>query len=194
MLVKLKFGGAPLHCSKFARWLHKVCTNFAIHQQLDSIKIKFKLSSSQEPSQCLFVENLWFCVNKWPEEVLIKANLSIQKIQPPLFLHWAPPLVIYEHKIRGPLSSTILSTHIISSCYCNCILIMFVYTYNFIINSFEKWHQGSLLAQTIDILLQAFDLFNLHQAIYKQDWLTIRKTYYLYPSGLRPNECERESW
>ena len=32
----------------------KVCTNFAIHQQLVSIKIKFKLSSSQEPTQCLF--------------------------------------------------------------------------------------------------------------------------------------------
>ena len=39
--------------TKFACWLHKVCTNFAIHQQLVSIKIKFKLSSSQEPSQCL---------------------------------------------------------------------------------------------------------------------------------------------
>ena len=32
-------------------------TNFAIHQQLVSIKIKFKLSSSQEPSQCLFKRN-----------------------------------------------------------------------------------------------------------------------------------------
>ena len=30
-----------------------------------------------------------------------KVNLSIKKIQPPLFLHWAHPLVIYEHKIRG---------------------------------------------------------------------------------------------
>ena len=40
-------------CTKFACWLHKVCTNFAIHQQLVSIKIKFKLSSSQEPSKCL---------------------------------------------------------------------------------------------------------------------------------------------
>ena len=42
-------------CTKFACWLHKVCTNFAIHQQLVSIKIKFKLSSSQEPSQCLLL-------------------------------------------------------------------------------------------------------------------------------------------
>ena len=40
-------------CTKFACLLHKVCTNFAVHQQLVSIKIKFKLSSSQEPSKCL---------------------------------------------------------------------------------------------------------------------------------------------
>ena len=42
-------------CTKFACWLLKVCTNFAIQQQRVSIKIKFKLSSSQEPSQCLFL-------------------------------------------------------------------------------------------------------------------------------------------
>ena len=41
--------------TKFACLLHKVCTNFAIHQQLVSIKIKFKLSSSQESSQCLLI-------------------------------------------------------------------------------------------------------------------------------------------
>ena len=57
-------------CTKFACWLHKVCTNFAIHQQLVSIKIKFKLSSSQEPSQCLFLISTIpifpFCITtKW---------------------------------------------------------------------------------------------------------------------------------
>ena len=41
-------------CTKFVCLLHKVCTKFAIQQQLVSIKIKFKLSSSQEPSQCFF--------------------------------------------------------------------------------------------------------------------------------------------
>ena len=49
-------------CLMFAHNLHKVCTqivkvctNFAIHEQLVSINLKFKLSSSQEPLKCLFI-------------------------------------------------------------------------------------------------------------------------------------------
>ena len=40
---------------------HADCIRFAIHQKLVSIKIKFKLSSSQEPSQCLlnFILGFW---------------------------------------------------------------------------------------------------------------------------------------
>ena len=41
-------------CTKFEHWLKRVCTKFAIYLQFVSIKIKFKLSSSQEPSKCLF--------------------------------------------------------------------------------------------------------------------------------------------
>ena len=59
-------------CTKFACWLHKVCTNFAIHQQLVSIKIKFKLSSSQEPSQCLFFKKDFY---------ILRAQTLIPKSQ-----------------------------------------------------------------------------------------------------------------
>ena len=45
-------------CTKLACWLHKVYTNFAIHEQLVKIRIIFKLSSSQDPSKCL-LKGIW---------------------------------------------------------------------------------------------------------------------------------------
>ena len=74
-------------CTKFACWLHKVCTNFAIHQQLVSIKIKFKLSSSQEPSQCLLKIMVRVKVNQ-----LVRGGF----------------VVIYLHDLVGPCSPWVL--------------------------------------------------------------------------------------
>ena len=76
-------------CTKFACWLHKVWTNFAIHQQLVSIKIKFKLSSSQEPSQCLFWDTLYLA------HVLTKrfSPLHTPPVKQPAFTNtWRQPL------------------------------------------------------------------------------------------------------
>ena len=56
------------------------------HQQLVSIKIKFKLSSSQEPSQCLFLNNYIYIykgiikVHKFAYDVAFRKSSDMTSI------------------------------------------------------------------------------------------------------------------
>ena len=52
-------GNSRLELKVWTHWFYKVCTQCAIYQQLVSIKSKFNLSSSQEPSKCLLKKRSW---------------------------------------------------------------------------------------------------------------------------------------